>query len=136
MTFKSNRKYTNLELKRALTGFPRSLTFRMGWSLKGIPIQVRVAYKDSFVANPLLVYGDFGKLSEEEILKRTVSALYKYMKHDPDAFERFNSAFFYAAHNMADGTREEYEMPARIYMENYMQWFEEWEKNGRKVNVE
>jgi len=135
MTFKSNRKYTNLELKKALDGFPKGMTFRMGWSLKGIPIQVRVAYKDTFVANPLLVEGDFGKLSEEEILKRTVSTLYKYMKDDPDAFDRFSSAFFYATHNMADGVKEDYMMPARIYMANYMQWFEDWEKNGRKVNV-
>lgn len=137
--FKVSGICNNTEARRALKDFPKGLAFKIGWCLRVLPMQMHVQYKGYFIVTPLIVQGDREKLTEEQILKRTINALYRYTKEKPaDVLDRLANAMYWDSRrgDAFGASKEESELLARIYLENFKSWYKDWVKNGRKVNVE
>lgn len=130
-----NKRFTNAELRRMLKGFPKGLGFKALWGFDPHCTEVNVMYGMKHKHPVFTMEVATEHWSEKEAVRQLLEAMGKFLhlrQGEVGVMRCFARAM--AEYDGKSEEYQQYELQAMVYLECLESWYEEWEKNGRKVN--
>lgn len=127
--------YSNRELRQRLKGFPKHLFLYELWSVGRYPVYMAIGLvRKRLVERIASVRARvrLEKCSEEDALRRILKALYTHILENRESVEGDTAYVLYKTRTVdeLDAKEECYRMPARILVQTFLNWYEDWEKDG------